>query len=88
MPRAPLAADTALDVEARQIEGWRRMTPEHKAALVTALSRAAFDLALAGVAQRHPDASPRELFLRRAIVLYGRELADRAYPDIAALGLE
>ena len=87
MIREPLAADTTLDVEARQIEGWRRMTPQEKAGLITGLTQATFDLALAGVAQRYPDASPREQFLRRAIVIYGRELAARAYPEIHALGL-
>jgi Zn-dependent protease with chaperone function len=54
------------------------MTPAEKAAVVTGLTRATFDLALAGIRQRYPDASPREQFLRRAILLYGRELAARA----------
>jgi hypothetical protein len=39
----------------------------------------------AGIAARHPLASPRERFLRRAIVLLGRELAVQVYPDAAAL---
>jgi len=88
LPRSPLAADTTLEIEAMQIEGWRRMTPTEKAAVVTGLTRATFDLALAGIRQRYPDASPREQFLRRAILLYGRELAARAYPDIGLVDLE
>jgi hypothetical protein len=88
VPHRPLAADTARDVEDRQIEGWRRLTPAEKAATVTGLTRTTFALALAGVASRDPAASPREQFLRRAIVLHGRELAARAYPEIDALGLE
>lgn len=88
MSRLPLAADTPLDVELRQIEGWRQMTPDEKATVITALTQSVFDLALAGVVQRYPDAPPREHFLRRAIVLYGRELAARAYPEIDALGIE
>lgn len=88
MPRQAIAADTTLAIEERQIDAWRRMTPDDKAAVITGLTRATFDLAAAGVAQRYPGASPREQFLRRAILIYGRELAGRAYPDIGALGLE
>ncbi|MGE3176445.1 MAG: hypothetical protein AB7O32_03160 [Vicinamibacterales bacterium] len=84
----PLATDTPIEVERRQVEGWRRMTPSEKAAIVTGMTAVVFDLAMAGVGRRHPGASPRELFLRRAIVIHGRELAVRAYPDIEALGLE
>jgi hypothetical protein len=88
MSGPPLATDTPLKIEAIQIEGWRRMTASDKAALITGLTQATFDLALAGIAHRYPAASAREQFLRRAILLYGRELAARAYPDIDALRLE
>jgi len=44
-----------------------------------------FDLALAGVRQRHPDASPREQRLRLAVITLGLDLARRAFPEIAAL---
>lgn len=64
------------------------MTATEKAALITGLTRATLDLALAGIGHRYPSASAREQFLRRAILLYGRELAARAYPDIDSLGLE
>jgi hypothetical protein len=88
MSGPPLAIDTPSEVEAMQIDGWRRMTATEKAALITGLTRATFELALAGIAHRYPAASPREQFLRRAILLYGRELAARAYPDIDILRLE
>jgi len=84
----PLAIDTPPEIEAMQIEGWRRMTAIEKAAIITGLTRATFELALAGVRYRYPVASAREQFLRRAILLYGRDLAARAYPDIDVLGLE
>lgn len=64
------------------------MKPAEKAAVITGLTQTTFDLALAGVAERYPDASPHEQFLRRAILLYGRDLAARAYPDIDVLGIE
>jgi hypothetical protein len=82
-----LNADTSPDIERRQVEAWRAMTPAEKAAAISGLTQAVFELALAGVRLRYPDASPREHFLRLAIVTHGRELATRAYPEIAALDL-
>lgn len=64
------------------------MTATEKAAIITGLTRATFDLALAGIGHRYPAASEREQFLRRAILLYGPDLAARAYPDIDTLTLE
>jgi hypothetical protein len=80
-----LTADTSAEIERRQIEQWRQMTATEKAAIVTGLTRAVFDLARAGVRDRYPDASPREQFLRLAVVTLGEELATKAYPEIAAL---
>lgn len=88
MALRPLADDTPLDMEARQVEAWRRMTPDEKAAVIVGLTQATFELALAGIAARHPQASPREHFLRRAILLFGRDLAARAYPEIETSGIE
>jgi hypothetical protein len=79
----PLAADTPLDVERLQVDAWRRMTPDEKAALITALTQAAYEMTWAGVRARHPGAPERELFLRVAILTLGPELACAAYPDAA-----
>ncbi|MGC4082681.1 MAG: hypothetical protein QM736_11355 [Vicinamibacterales bacterium] len=87
MPRSPLAQDTSPDVEELQIDAWRRMTPDEKANMMTGITQAVFDMALAGLASRHPEASDYELWLRRAVLVHGRDLAMRAYPDIARLGL-
>lgn len=83
--RAPLSIDTSPDVELRQIDAWRRMSASEKAAVVTGLTRAAFAMTAAGVRHRHPNASPREHFLRMAVIVLGPELALRAYPDAAAV---
>jgi hypothetical protein len=83
----PLADDTSPDIEQRQIEGWRRMTPVEKLELVVALSQATNEMALAGIRVRYPDAPPREQFLRLAMLTLGTELARRAYPEIDRLGL-
>ena len=63
------------------------MSALQKAALVSGLTQAAYEMALAGVRDRYPDASPREQFLRLALVTLGPDLARRAYPEIAALDL-
>ena len=80
-----LNLDTSPEIERMQVEGWRDMSPEHKAALVAGLSQAAVDMALAGIRHRYPDAPPREQRLRLAVILLGRDLARQAFPDIDAL---
>jgi hypothetical protein len=85
--RQPLTDDTPLDVEERQIDAWRHMPDAEKAALLTSLTQAAFAMAEAGLRARYPNASGRELFLRRAILLHGRDLAARVYPEIDERGL-
>jgi hypothetical protein len=79
--------DTSPEVERLQIERFRQMTPAEKAAIVSGLTQAVYDLASAGVRHRYPQASPREQFLRLAIVTLGQTLAEKAYPEIRQLGL-
>ncbi len=81
----PLADDTPLEIEARQIEGWRRMSAGHKAALVVGATRAADAMAMAGIRARFPGASAREQFLRLAVLKFGPDLALQAFPEIADL---
>jgi hypothetical protein len=64
------------------------MSPEQKAAIISGLTISAYELALAGVRQRHPHASRREQFLRLAMVTLGPDLARKAYPDIDVLDLK
>lgn len=85
MVQTPLSLDTPPDIEHQQIESWRHMLPAQKAALVTGLTRAAWEMTAAGVRLRHPHAAPREQFLRVAIIVLGEDLACQAYPDAAAL---
>jgi hypothetical protein len=83
--QTPLSLDTSPDIERRQVESWRQMLPAHKAALVTGLTRAAWEMTAAGVRQRHPGTTPREQFLRVAVIVLGPDLACLAYPDAAAV---
>jgi hypothetical protein len=82
--RTPLAADTSPDMETRQIEAWRRMSPAEKIATVVALNQAARAMMLAGIRSRHPSAGEHEVFLRAAIATLGAALAAEAYPESAA----
>jgi hypothetical protein len=79
--QTPLSLDTPPDIERRQVAAWREMSAAQKAALITGLTRASYAMTWAGVRQRHPGASPREQFLRVAVIVLGPELAVLAYPD-------
>jgi hypothetical protein len=83
--QTPLSADTPPEVERLQVEGWRRMEPAQKAALVSGLTHAVFEVALAGIRARHPNASPHEQRLRLAVVTLGPDLARRAFPEVDGL---
>jgi hypothetical protein len=83
--RHPLAADTDADVEQRQIEAFRSMTPAQKLQLTLQMSATVRQLAAAGVRQRYPRASAREQFLRLAQVTLGDDLARKVYPELESL---
>lgn len=80
-----LADDTTAEVERLQVAAWRAMSPAQKAATVSGLTAAAFEMARAGIRHRFPDANPREQFLRLAILTLGSDLAARVHPDAANL---
>lgn len=83
--KAVLSDDTTAAAEDTQVELWRRMSSIEKAQLITGLCQATDTLALAGIRHRYPTASPRECFLRLAVLRLGRDLAYRVYPDAADL---
>lgn len=76
-----LSADTAADVEQRQVEAWRRLSAAERLRLVSATTRAVMGLALAGIRRRHPQASERECFLRLAAIRLGVDITRQVYPD-------
>ncbi len=71
--------DTSPEIEQRQIEAWRRMPPWEKLRIVAELMRATEELAVAGIRERHPDATPREIQLRRGALRIDRETMIRAF---------
>ena len=78
-----LSRDTSPDVERLQIQGWRRMSPEARAATVTALTTMAIGLTMAGLRHRHPGESEPALRARLAAILHGPELARRVSAGVA-----
>jgi hypothetical protein len=83
----PLNLDTSPEIERMQVEAWQQMSSAQKAAQVSGLTRAAVDMTLAGIRQRYPAASTREVRLRFAVLTLGPDLARAAFPDVDQLVL-
>ena len=79
MVRQPQLDDTSADARRVQYELYESMTPSEKLRRMSELTMAVNQLALAGLASRHPDESRQELLLRLARLRLGDELVDRAY---------
>ena len=82
---AVLAGDTTNDIEQRQVDAWRRLSPLERLRLVSETTRAVMHLSLAGIRRRHPEAGERECFLRLAAILIGVDTARRVYPEAGEL---
>ncbi|MCU0225924.1 MAG: hypothetical protein MUF27_18070 [Acidobacteria bacterium] len=75
----PPLQDTSPEAEAVLVAGWRARTPAEKLALVSAMTRTAQELSLAGIRARHPHATEDELRLRLAALRLPRELMIRLF---------
>jgi hypothetical protein len=69
----PQSADTDEATERYLFARLRTLPPWRKAEMLSASTRAASDLAMAGVRQRHPAARSAELRKRFAALVLGRE---------------
>lgn len=74
--------DTTPEVEAIQFAFYRSAPTWRKLEIVSQLNRMARTLALSGLRERHPDATPQELQRHLADMLLGPALAERAYGPI------
>lgn len=83
MPTA-LPADTSVEARRVQVEIWRSMSPTEKAAVVDRLSAEVRALALAGIRQRHPEATYSEQQRYLAVLLHGPEVVEEAFGWSAA----
>ena len=69
--------DTSYETELALFERWRGMDPGEKAELIGSASSALHELCMAGLSQRLPQASARELELRALALKYGNEVVRR-----------
>ena len=69
----PQARDTDPATDRYLFDRLRKLPPWRKAEMLSASSRAAFELALAGIRQRHPGISETELRRRFAALTLGRD---------------
>ena len=71
----PQSADTDEATERYLFERLRALPPWRKAEMLSAATQAAGDLAMAGVRQRHPNASEAEQRKRFAAIILGRDMS-------------
>lgn len=74
-----LSADTRPEAERVQIELLRQTPAWRKLHMVGQMNQTVQTLALSGLRQRFPNASPAELQRRLADLMLGEELAARVY---------
>jgi len=76
-----LSPDTHPKMEALQIRAWRQASPTRKMNMQLQLNASRRRLALTGLRGQYPQASAAELRLKLAGLLYGDELARKAYGE-------
>ncbi len=81
-----LFTDTRPEAEAVLLDLLRKAPPWRKLRMVAQMNRAVRTLALSGLRQRYPEASPEELRRRLADILLGPELAEKAYGPLEPRG--
>ena len=64
-----------------QTEGLRRMGGQGRSAVMFRLNRFVRDLAASGIRARHPDYSDEEVRVALFRLLFGDELARKAWPE-------
>lgn len=78
-----LYSDTDPRIEQMQIELIRRMPSWKKMSMVDGLNEAVKNLALTGIKQRYPTATPEQIHRMLADLMLGEELARKVYPGRA-----
>lgn len=74
-----LSSDTHPQIERMQIELIRQMPAWKKFAAVDDLNETVKTLAISGIKQRHPHATPEEIQRMLADLMLGAELAHKVY---------
>jgi hypothetical protein len=76
---AQLYSDTHPKIEAMQIELIRHMPAWKKISIVDGLNETVKTLAISGIKQRHPAATPEQIHRMLAELMLGVELARKVY---------
>ena len=79
MPARTQSRDTSTEIERRQIEAWRAMSAAQKLAIVSQLTLATEEMARAGIRERHPNATEREIELRVGALRLDRDTMIRVF---------
>ena len=79
MPARTQSRDTSTEIERRQIEAWRAMSAAQKLAIVSQLTLATEEMARAGIRERHPNATEREIELRVGSLRLDRDTMIRVF---------
>lgn len=74
-----LSSDTHPKMEALQIQVIRRMSAWKKISIVDDLNETVKAMAVSGIRQRHPNATPQEIRRMLAGLMLGEELARKVY---------
>jgi hypothetical protein len=74
-----LFSDTHPKMEAMQIQVIRRMPAWKKISMVDGLNDTVKTLAVTGIKQRHPNATPEQIHRMLAELMLGAELAQKVY---------
>lgn len=74
-----LSSDTHPKIEALQIECIRRMPAWKKISIVDGLNETVRALAISGIEQRHPAATPEQIHRMLAGLMLGEDLARKVY---------
>jgi hypothetical protein len=81
-----LYSDTHPKIEQMQIEFIRRMPSWKKMGIVDGLNETVKTLAITGIKQRNPNATPEQVQRILADLILGAELARKVYPGTARQG--
>jgi hypothetical protein len=71
--------DTSPEAARVLVDGYRRMSPEQKLAIVDDLTRATRQMAATRIRDQYPHATDREVLLRVASLTLGRDVMIRAF---------
>jgi len=74
-----LSSDTHPKMEALQIQFIRRMTSWKKISIVDGLNETVKLMAVTGIKQRNPNATPEQIHRMLAELMLGQELARKVY---------